>query len=125
MTIAFNDILLVSKLLAPEKVPLLDASDAVLRQIARFHWERKQGSSLINIFAMALYTLFAANDAALAALKNGCFRYLQCGGRYKEEPCGMLAGLIRSPWVLIYHFFAVAFYAVWLVLADAPTWKKP
>lgn len=37
----------------------------------------------------------------------------------------MLAGLVRSPWVLVYHFFAVAVYSVWLVLADASIRKFP
>lgn len=120
MTVAFNDVLLISKLLAPGNVPSLDDSRAVLRQIGRFHWARKRSSSLINILAMALYALFAAEDTTLAALKTGCFRYFQIGVRCKEEPCGMLAGLIGSPWVLVYHFFAVAFYSVWLVLAEAP-----
>ncbi|GFF29569.1 squalene monooxygenase [Aspergillus udagawae] len=125
MTVAFNDVLLIFKLLAPENVLSLDDSNAVLEQIGRFHWARKQGSSLINILAMALYTLFAAKDTTLSALKSGCFRYFQIGGRCKQEPCGMLAGLIRSPCVLVYHFFAVAFYSVWLVLAEAPMWKIP
>jgi squalene monooxygenase len=125
MTVAFNDVLLVSKLLAPGNVPSLDDSTAVLEQIGRFHWARKRSSSLINILAMALYSLFAARDTTLSALKTGCFRYFQIGGRCKEEPCGMLAGLIRSPWVLVYHFFAVAFYSIWLVLAETPIWKIP
>ena len=33
--------------------------------------------------------------------------------------------LYRSPWVLVYHFFAVAFYSVWLVLAEGPIWMIP
>lgn len=125
MTVAFNDVLLISKLLAPENIPSLDDSNAILEQIGRFHWARKQSSSLINILAMALYSLFAAKDAKLTALKNECFQYFQIGGRCKQEPCGMLAGLIQSPWVLVYHFFAVAFYSVWLVLVETPIWKIP
>lgn len=125
MTVAFNDVLLISKLLAPDNVSSLDDTSAALQQIARFHWARKQSSSLINILAMALYSLFAAEDKTLAALKRGCFRYLGIGGRCREEPCGMLAGLIQSPWMLIYHFFAVAFYSIWLVLVEAPAWRIP
>ena len=37
----------------------------------------------------------------------------------------MLAGLIQSPWVLVYHFFAVTFYSVRLVLAEAPVGMIP
>ena len=125
MTVAFNDVLLISKLLAPENVPSLEDSNAVLEPIGRFHWARKQSSSLINILAIALYTLFSAKDTKLTVLKNGCFRYFQIGGRCKQEPCGMLAGLIQSPWVLLYHFFAVAFYSIWLNLVETPIWKIP
>lgn len=125
MTVAFNDVLLISKLLAPDNVLSLDDSNAVLKQIAHFHWAQRQSSSRINILAIALYTLFAAEDTTLAALKRGCYRYMEIGGRCREEPCGMLAGLIRSPWVLVYHFFAVAFYSIWLVLFDAPGWRIP
>ncbi|KAF9895008.1 Squalene epoxidase [Aspergillus nanangensis] len=128
MTIAFQDVLLLSQMLSPENVPSLQDQAAVQAQLARFHWDRKRSSSLINILAMALYALFAAasdGDPALAALKNGCFRYFQRGGRCVDEPCGMLAGIIHSPAVLLYHFFSVAFYAIWLRLCEAPIWLKP
>ncbi|KAF2187397.1 squalene monooxygenase [Zopfia rhizophila CBS 207.26] len=125
MTVAFNDVHLLSQLLAPEKVPDLEKTDVVTRQIGRFHWERKNGSSVINILAMALYSLFAADDAALLALQNGCFRYFQIGGVCISEPCGLLAGLIGRPSVLVYHFFAVAFYAIWRRLIEAPVWRMP
>ncbi|KAF2105885.1 squalene monooxygenase [Lophiotrema nucula] len=125
MTVAFNDVVLLSNLLSPEKVPNLEKTDAVLHQMSRFHWDRKQSSSVINILAMALYSLFAANSPALQTLQNGCFRYFQRGGKCVDEPCGLLAGLIRTPSVLVYHFFAVAFYAVWCKLITSPVWKAP
>lgn len=125
MTVAFNDVLLLSQLLSPERVPTFESTDVVLKQISRFHWERKNGSSVINILAMALYSLFAADDSALTALQNGCFRYFQRGGTCVSEPCGLLAGLIRTPSVLVYHFFAVAFYAVWCRMWDGPVWRAP
>ncbi|ORY05171.1 squalene epoxidase-domain-containing protein [Clohesyomyces aquaticus] len=125
MTVAFNDVDLLSHLLSPEQVPNLERTDDVLRQMSRFHWARKSSSSVINILAMALYSLFAANDAALQTLQNGCFRYFQRGGACLSEPCGLLAGLIRTPSVLLYHFFAVAFYAVWRRMVEGPVWRIP
>lgn len=38
MTVALNDVLLISKLLSPENVRSLDDSNALLEQIGRFHW---------------------------------------------------------------------------------------
>lgn len=61
MTVAFNDVVLVTELLSPKNVPDLEDTDAVLRQMSRFHWDRKALTSIINILAQALYSLFAAN----------------------------------------------------------------
>lgn len=125
MTVAFNDVLILSQLLSPEKVPNFEVTGDVLKQMEQFHWSRKSSSSVINILAMALYSLFAADDAALTALQNGCFRYFQRGGKCVSEPCGLLAGLISRPWILVYHFFAVAFYAVWCRMLENPIWRVP
>lgn len=61
MTVAFNDAVLLSEALSPEKVPRLDDTPAVIKQMSEFHWKRKNFSSTINILAQALYALFAAN----------------------------------------------------------------
>ncbi|KAF2126288.1 squalene monooxygenase [Dothidotthia symphoricarpi CBS 119687] len=125
MTVAFNDVVTLSTLLSPQNVPSFEDTPAVVAAMSRFHWARKSGSSVINILAMALYSLFAANNPHLTALKNGCFRYFQRGGRCVDEPCGMLSGLIQNPWLLVYHFFSVAFYAVACRLREVPVWKVP
>lgn len=125
MTVAFNDVVTLSSLLSPENIPNLEDTSAVLDAMATFHWSRKSNSSVINILAMALYSLFAANNPHLTALKNGCFRYFQRGGVCVSEPAGLLSGLISNPWTLIYHFFSVAFYAVWCRLCEVPIWKAP
>ena len=61
MTVAFNDVVLLSDLLSPRHVPTFDDSSLVLKQMQTFHWRRKSLSSVINILAQALYTLFAAD----------------------------------------------------------------
>lgn len=61
MTVAFNDALLLSRLLSPEQVPRFEDTKAVLAQLDVFHWKRKNLTSVINILAQALYSLFAAN----------------------------------------------------------------
>jgi len=61
MTVAFNDVVLLSELLHPSTVPRLDDTKTVLKQMRRFHWRRKALTSVINILAQALYALFAAN----------------------------------------------------------------
>ena len=61
MTVAFNDALLLSKLLSPEQVPRFEDTKSVLAQLDVFHWRRKNLTSVINILEQALYSLYAAN----------------------------------------------------------------
>ncbi|KAL9595007.1 MAG: hypothetical protein Q9219_006706 [cf. Caloplaca sp. 3 TL-2023] len=125
MTVAFNDVLILRDLLSPEKVPDLGDIRRVRRQMRRFHWRRKGLSSVINILAQALYSLFAANDPQLKALQLGCFRYFQRGGQCIDGPVGLLAGIIRQPSVLFYHFFAVALLSMWLLIRQSPLYRLP
>lgn len=112
MTVAFNDVVLLSQLLAPSVVPDLTNTDLVLEQMRAFHWDRKALSGVVNILAQALYSLFAANDSRLRVLQRGCFKYFQLGGNCIDGPVGLLAGITKRPFVLFYHFFAVALYSI-------------
>lgn len=67
MTVAFNDALLLSRLLSPEQVPRFEDTKAVLAQLDVFHWRRKNLTSVINILAQALYSLFAANGKLVSS----------------------------------------------------------
>lgn len=125
MTVAFNDVVLLRELLDPCIVPDLGNTRLVRQQMKSFHWRRKNLTSVINILAQALYSLFAANDPQLKALQRGCFSYFQRGGQCIDGPVGLLAGIIRQPLVLFYHFFAVALLGIWLVWADSPLWALP
>ncbi|KAL9097384.1 MAG: hypothetical protein Q9165_000279 [Trypethelium subeluteriae] len=119
MTVAINDAVLLGELLNPQRIPKLSDTGAVLVAMRRFHWSRKGLTSVVNILAQALYSLFAANDSQLKALQVGCFQYFQCGGQCIDGPVGLLAGIIRQPFVLFYHFFAVALYAMYLHIFSA------
>jgi squalene monooxygenase len=130
MTVAFNDVLLLSYLLDPVLIPDLSDSKLVLQAAKDFHWQRKHLSSIINILAQALYALFAANDPQLKTLQLGCFQYFQQGGQCIDGPAGLLAGIIRRPLVLFYHFFAVAFLSIWVLMGRTMggimgIWKFP
>lgn len=154
MTVAFNDVVMLRDLLSPEKVPDLGDTVLVKAQMREFHWRRKNLTSVINILAQALYSLFAANgeshvqriswvavlpvvwnsmltiflgneDPQLKALQRGCFHYFQRGGQCVDGPVGLLAGIIRQPFVLFYHFFAVALLGIWIVLYESPLYRLP
>ena len=65
MTVAFNDVVLLCHLLSPNHVPDLGDTELVLKQMRIFHWKRKSLTSVINILAQALYSLFAANGTSI------------------------------------------------------------
>ncbi|RKF61844.1 Squalene monooxygenase [Erysiphe neolycopersici] len=130
MTVAFNDVVYLSDLLSPNRIPHFSNTKAVQDAMKEFHWKRKSLSSIINILAMALYSLFAANDKQLKTLQKGCFAYFQRGGNCIDGPVGLLAGIIRQPIVLIYHFFAVALLSIWITISDSihnlySIWRLP
>jgi len=112
MTVAFNDVVLLSDLLHPSKVPNLGDDAAIKQAMAEFHWRRKSLTCIINVLAQALYSLFAADDRQLSALRKGCFRYFQMG--MTDEPVAMMGGMLQRPTMLARHFFTVAFLAIYM-----------
>lgn len=118
MTVALNDVVLVSEVLST--IP--DFSDWQLVQsklASDFYWKRKNLGSVVNILAQALYSLFAADSTELRILQRGCFKYFLLGGSCVTGPISLLSGVLPKPLVLIHHFFAVAFYAVYCNFVDA------
>lgn len=112
MTVAFHDALLLSQLLDPSRVRHLGDAKAVRAAVDSFYWRRKKCSSIINVLAQALYSLFAANDRQLRALQSGCVEYFRRG--ITDGPCALLGGILQQPSILAYHFFSVAFVAIWV-----------
>lgn len=112
MTVAFNDVVLLSGLLHPDRIPNLADDRAVQAAMHTLYWRRKNYTSILNVLAQALYSLFAADDPQLHALRMGCFEYFRRG--ITDGPCGMLGGIIHRPIVLAYHFFSVAFVGIWM-----------
>ncbi|KAK5660282.1 hypothetical protein OQA88_12822 [Cercophora sp. LCS_1] len=113
MTVAFNDAVLLAELLHPENTPKgLADPETIKKAMKEFYWRRKSLTSIINVLAQALYSLFAAEDRYLRALQAGCFKYFEMG--ITDEPVGMLGGMIRRPLTLAYHFFRVAFVGIWV-----------
>lgn len=110
MTVALNDVYLLSTHLA--RVPDLADWALVKAELDQIYWERKGLASVINILAQALYALFAADSADLRILQRGCFAYFERGGECVNGPVSLLSGVLPRPALLVYHFFAVAFYAI-------------
>ncbi|OAA63478.1 squalene monooxygenase erg1 [Niveomyces insectorum RCEF 264] len=120
MTVALNDVVLLSELLHPSQTPDFEDVAHVLHQLSVFHWRRKRHTFVINILAQALYSLFAADSYYLSVLRQGCFEYFKRGGICVEDPASLLGGLAKKPLLLVYHFFAVAFCSIWYLFLSRP-----
>jgi len=128
MTVAFNDAVILSELIHPDHVPDLGDTRAIKRAMDTLYWRRKYLTGIVNTLAQALYALFAADDPQLRALQRGCFGYFERG--MTDAPAGLLGAILQRPLVLTYHFFSVAFLAIWMNACDIVRgprdfWKVP
>lgn len=105
-------------------VDVHDWSKSIRPALRRWHWHRKSLSSVINILAQALYSLFGADDASLAVLREGCFKYFELGGECVGGPVSLLSGLEPNPVLLVDHFFRVALYSIWCLFAHEQWYEK-
>ncbi|PXF47478.1 Squalene monooxygenase [Gracilariopsis chorda] len=120
MTVALSDVSIIRDLL--RQVPHLSDVQTVTEKLRVFYSARKPMSTTINILANALYTLFCAKtDPALKDMRDACFEYLGQGGRMTHDPISMLGGIKPQRFLLVIHFFAVAFYGCGRALLPFPT----
>ncbi|XP_077869880.1 squalene monooxygenase-like [Saccoglossus kowalevskii] len=117
MTVAFSDVLMWHELL--KDIPDLYDTEAMSKALQRFHWQRKNSHSfVVNVLAQALYELFAANDGET-------FHFYLVMHLNGENLFFLSFILTPRPEILIGHFFAVAFYAVYFAFKDELWWSKP
>jgi squalene monooxygenase len=76
MTVALNDVVLLSQLL--HSCPDLSDPLSVSSLLKRWHWSRKPLSSTINILSVALYDLFGADGAYICAFLECLDVFLDC-----------------------------------------------
>ncbi|KAM5157711.1 squalene monooxygenase [Mantella aurantiaca] len=124
MTVVLNDVKIWRDLL--QDLPDLNEHSEILQAKKTFYWSRKKSHSfVVNVLAQALYELFAATDDSLSQLRRACFNYFKLGGECVAGPIGLLSVLSPKPTLLIGHFFAVAFYAVYFCFKTEPWITKP
>ena len=86
---------------------------------------------MVSLFILAKAVLTAAAAPELEVLRTGCFKYFELGGECVNGPVSILSACVSaffqhtdakklgrlapSPALLTYHFFRVAFYAIWVM----------
>ncbi|OCT77183.1 squalene monooxygenase [Xenopus laevis] len=124
MSVVLNDVMIWRDLL--QDLPDLSQHSDVLQAKKSFYWSRKKSHSfVVHVLAQALYELFAATDDSLYQLRRACFNYFKLGGECVAGPVGLLSVVSPKPMLLIGHFFAVAFYAVYFCFKNEPWLTKP
>nr|CAG8510009.1 8045_t:CDS:10 [Entrophospora candida] len=108
MTVGFNDVVLLSKLLSPTIVPDFNDIGLVLAQMQAFHLKRK----------------FHCNEG-LRILAEACFNYFLLGGICVEGPCSLVAGLTPNPLVMIFHLVAIVIYGTWRIISNGHIMQFP
>eukprot|EP01135_Chromosphaera_perkinsii_P002472 Nk52_evm78s223 gene=Nk52_evmTU78s223 len=124
MSVAFGDVLLWRDYL--RTIPDLNDNKAILECLDDFHWSRKSSYAfVVNVLAQALYALFSAADENLEVLRQACFNYFEFGGECAGGPVRLLSILTPKPFLLIYHFFMVAFVGMKNILFSSSLLSLP
>lgn len=109
MTVALNDVVYLRNVFA--SINNLGDWEEIRYALRNWHWGRKPLSSTINILSGTLYGLFQKDgssknsvcnssskssikliDEDYRALRKGCFRYFQRGGKCITDPVSLLSG---------------------------------
>lgn len=114
-----------------------DAQRAPCTAFTTAYYGDRGHNSTVNILADALYMVFGGLDAdekrrrglpldgpmttCAFDLRSACFVYLNKRGAFSFGPTALLAALSRAQLLLMGHFFAVAFYAMYQLLFPLPT----
>ena len=119
MTVAFNDAVILTRMLRPggdmglgEGREGLEDWGKIAEGLRHWFWERKNLAGVVNVLSMALYDLFGGSEGEsrevtncvhltdeyglmaesdLEVLREGCFRYFQLGGECVAGPVGFLS----------------------------------
>ncbi|KAF9565969.1 Squalene epoxidase [Mortierella alpina] len=120
MTVALNDVVYLKDMLNGDVTQ--DQVETMVR-MELFFWKRKKLSTVINVLAETLFTVFSREDENSIVLRDGALSYFKMGGECIAGPVGLISGIIRHRKLLAYHLYAVALHSIWLMFHRA-TWAE-
>ncbi|KAG2352519.1 squalene monooxygenase [Suillus spraguei] len=108
MTVALNDVFILSDLLA--QVKNFGDWDEISDVLQKWHRMRKPLAYTINAMSMSWAGIFAAEGEALNIMQEGAFKFFGKGAQYSEQPM-----ITHSPSLLTRNSIAIALYAIWVL----------
>ncbi|KAG2093734.1 squalene epoxidase-domain-containing protein [Suillus discolor] len=114
MTVALNDVVILSDLLAHvESFGNWDEISAVLK---KWHHMRKPLASTINAMSMSWAGIFAAHGEAFDTMQEGAFKFYRKGAEYSDQPVSLLAaGILKSPSLLVRNSITMKVFSIWVL----------
>ncbi|KAG2040521.1 squalene epoxidase-domain-containing protein [Suillus americanus] len=116
MTVALNDVVIISDLLAHiENFGNWDEISAVLR---KWHHLRKPLAHTINVMSMGWAGIFSAEGEAFSIVQEGSFKYMKKGVEYAEAPMSLAAGPGNKSAPRFYEYpllFIKALNVIWTI----------
>uniref|UniRef100_A0A7N0T4V2 Squalene monooxygenase n=1 Tax=Kalanchoe fedtschenkoi TaxID=63787 RepID=A0A7N0T4V2_KALFE len=120
VSVALYDIVILRDLLRP--LTSLNDSPALCTYLESFYIRRKPAASTINAMADALYKVISPPpDLTAQMMRKACFDYLRLRDIFTFLGVSLFSCLNPSPYALVLHFSAVAFFAVGRELLPYPS----
>ncbi|KAG1774336.1 squalene epoxidase-domain-containing protein [Suillus placidus] len=113
MTVALNDVVILSDLLA--QIESFDNWDEISAILRKWHHLRKPLASTINTMSMSWAGIFAAEGEVFDIMQEGALKFFGKGAEYSEEPMSLAAGITHSPLLLARNSLAITFYSIWVL----------
>jgi len=113
MTVALNDVVILSDLLS--HIESLSDWHEISAVLQKWHHLRKPLASTINTMSMSWAGIFAAQGEAFDIMQEGAFKFFGKGAKYSDEPMSLAAGITQSPSMLARNSLAIAAYSIWVL----------
>lgn len=122
MTVALNDACCLVNAVSKESLLHLRG---LRRAIRSFYRKREPLAATVDMLSGALYRIFREDQEGAGYMRDAVMQYWQRGGSAVDGPMSLLAGLSPSPYRLLRHYGAVAWYGALHQLSTSEQTTQP